>query len=69
MSQFMTLKQRRRHRELADELNRLKPKLPPFDFESGKDPEEDEKYSEIIEQFQKIVEEMHEIEEAAKQSH
>lgn len=69
MSQYMTLKQRRRHRELGDELTRIKPKLPPFDYVSGQDPEEDERYKEIIEQFQKIVEEMHDIEEAAKQGH
>ncbi|MBL6692237.1 MAG: hypothetical protein ISP91_17795 [Pseudomonadales bacterium] len=69
MSQFMTLKQRRRHRELGDELNRLKPRLPPFDYETGKDPEKDETYQEIIERFNRIVEEMYEIEEAARRSH
>ena len=50
-------------------LNRLKPRLPPFDYETGKDPEKDETYQEIIERFNRIVEEMYEIEEAAKQSH
>lgn len=69
MSQFMTLKQRRRHRELADEINRLKSKLPPFDYESGQDPEQEEIYREVIDQFQKVVEEMHELEEAVKHSH
>ena len=62
----MTLKQRKRHRELVGEFDRLKPKLPPMDYEQGKDPEQDEKYREIIEQFQKIVEEMHEIEEKSR---
>ena len=65
----MTLKQRRRHRELADELNRLKPRLPPFDYEPGKDTEQDEAYREVIETFNKLVEEMHAIEQAASRSH
>ena len=69
MSQYMTLKQRKRHRELGDELVRLKPSLPPFDYEPGKEPEKDDQYMEVIERFNKIVEEMHEIEEAAKQGH
>ena len=64
----MTLKQRRRYRELRDEFDRLQPKLPAFDYELGKDPEEDEKYKDIIETFNKIVEEMHAIEEATKRS-
>ena len=68
MSQFMTLKQRRRHRELGDEITRLKPELPPFDYEPGQDPEQDEAYQEVIDLFNALVEEMHEIEEAAKQS-
>ena len=44
MSKHMTLKQRRRHRELVAEFDRLKPKLPPIDFELGKDSEQDEQY-------------------------
>ena len=66
----MTLKQRRRHRELVAEFDRLKtsPYLQlPEDYEVGKDPEEDEKYREVIEAFNAVVEEMHEIEEAARQ--
>ena len=66
MSQHMTLKQRKRHRELVNEFDRLKPRLPPMDYEMGKDPEEDEKYREVIESFQKVVEEMHEIEESSR---
>lgn len=69
MSQHMTLKQRKRHRELVGEFDRLKPQLPPVDYEPGKDPEEDEKYREVIEAFQKVVEEMHEIEEASRRGH
>lgn len=69
MSQHMTLKQRRRHRELTQEFDRLKPRLPPIDYEPGKDPEQDESYKDVIEQFNKVVTEMHEIEEAASRSH
>ena len=65
MSKHMTLKQRRRHRELVAEFDRLKPKLPPIDFELGKDSEQDEQYREVIEAFNIVVEEMHAIEEAA----
>ena len=66
---FMTLKQRRRHRELVAEFDRLKPELPPIDFEPGKDQEQDEQYKEVIEAFNQVVEEMHAIEEAASQGH
>ena len=69
MTQHMTLKQRRRHRELVAEFDRLKPDLPPIDFEPGKDPEQDEQHREVIEAFNKVVEEMHAIEEAARQGH
>lgn len=69
MSQHMTLKQRRRYRELTAEFDRLKPKLPPFDYEPGKDPEEDEKYQEVIDLFNQVVQEMHDIEEATRQGH
>ena len=66
----MTLKQRRRHRELVAEFDRLKQS--PYlqvaeDYEVGKDPEEDEKYRAVIEAFNAVVTEMHEIEEAARQ--
>ncbi len=69
MSKHMTLKQRRRHRELVAEFDRLKPKLPSIDFEPGKDPEQDELYRDVIEAFNRVVEEMHAIEEAASQGH
>ena len=69
MSQYMTLKQRRRYRELRDEFERLKPKLPPFDYEPGSDPEQDDKYGDVIESFKQVVEEMHEIEEASSRGH
>ena len=66
----MTLKQRRRHRELVAEFDRLKvsPYLrPPEDYEPGKDPEEDEKYRSTMEAMEKVVTEMHALEEAARQ--
>ena len=69
MTQHMTLKQRRRHRELVADFDRLKPDLPPIDFEPGKDPEQDAQYREVIEAFNKMVEEMHSIEEDARQGH
>ena len=56
MSKHMTLKQRRRHRELVAEFDRLKPKLPPIDFELGKDSEQDEQYREVLEAFNIVVE-------------
>ena len=65
----MTLKQRRRHRELVAEFDRLKADLPPIDFESGKNQEQDEQYKEVIEAFNQVVAEMHAIEEAASQGH
>lgn len=68
MSQYMTLKQRKRYRELRDEFERLQPKLPPFDYEVGSDPENDEKYQEVIEAFRAVVEEMHQIEEVSSRS-
>ncbi len=69
MSQHMSLKQRRKHRELTDEFARLKTKLPPFDYEPGKDLEQDEKYREVIESFNKVVEAMHDLEESTKHGH
>ena len=66
---FMTLKQRRRHRELVAEFDRLKPNLPPIDFEPGKDQEQDEHYKEVIDALSHVVEEMQAIEEAASQGH
>ena len=69
MTKYMTLKQRRRHRELVADFDRLKPDLPPIDFEPGKDSEQDVQYREVIEAFNKVVEEMHSIEEDARQGH
>lgn len=66
MSSNMTLKQRKRHRELVSEFDRLKPKLPPVDYLLGNDPDKDEQYREIMDAFNKVVEEMHEIEQASK---
>ena len=65
----MPLKQRRRHGELVTEFDRLK-KNPYLqveeDYQFGQNAEEDEKYREVIEAFNKVVTEMHEIEEAAR---
>lgn len=65
----MTLKQRRRHRELMDLLSELKshPHLQVTeDYEPGLDPEEDAKREATIEKFKRAMEEVHEIEEAAR---
>lgn len=61
----MTLKQRRRHGELMARLEKLKqsPYLqPPDGYEVGKDPDEDEKYRSLQEEFMQALEELHEIE-------
>jgi hypothetical protein len=65
----MTLKQRRRRGELVSELDALKrnsySKIP-ADYVLGENPEEDEKYKEVLKSLQTIVEEMHAIESAAR---
>jgi len=67
----MTLKQRRRQRELIADLDGLK-KSPyasvPPGYNFGEDPEEDKKYEELLKSLGKILEEMHELEEAARNS-
>ena len=68
----MTLKQRRRHRELGDQLAALKNDpylMVPADYEVGKDSEEDEKYQATALRLQDIVEEMHKIEEIGRRGH
>lgn len=68
----MTLKQRRRHRELEEAFARLKKDpyiVPPEDYEFGKDETEDEKYREVARQLGEIMTEMHEIEEIARRGH
>ena len=65
----MTLKQRRRRGELVTELDALKrnpySKIP-NDYVHGENPEEDEKYESALRTLQTIVEEMQEIELAAR---
>jgi len=67
----MTLKQRRRHRELVAEFDRLR-KNPYIDvpegYEVGKNPAEDEKYRAAIGALNAVIREMHEIEEAARRA-
>lgn len=68
----MTLRQRRRHRELGDELAKMRNDpylLVPEDYEVGKDPAEDEKYRETIEKFNRITMEMHELEEIGRRGY
>lgn len=67
----MTLKQRRRHSELMAEFERLKkdPYLqpPPDGYEPGADPEEDRKYEDAINAMNTLLEEIHQLEETARQ--
>ena len=67
----MTLKQRRRQRELIADLDALK-KSPcasvPPGYSFGVDLEEDNKYEELVTALGKILEEMHALEEAARNS-
>ena len=66
----MTLKQRRRHRELVAEFDRARkdPHIElPADYEFGKDDEQDAKYKAAAETLNAIVTEMHVLEEAARQ--
>ncbi len=65
----MTLKQRRRHGELVAEFDRIK-KNPyinvPEDYEFGRDEEEDNKYEGAIRELNRVLKEMHDIEQAAR---
>ena len=67
----MTLKQRRRQRELITDLDRLK-KSPyssvPPGYTFGEDLEEDKKYEDSLKTLGKILEEMHQLEESARSS-
>ena len=67
----MTLKQRRRHGELVAEFDKLK-KSPyinvPEDYEFGRDEEEDKKYEGTIKEINRVLMEMHQIEEAAREA-
>ncbi len=65
----MTLKQRRRHGELMGILEKLKsdPLLQtPENYQYGENPEEDAKREATLAKFKAVVEEIHEIEEAAR---
>ena len=65
----MTLKQRRRHRELMDLLDGMRndPYLwPPEGYSAGENLEEDEKYQVSQDKFRSLVEELHELEESTK---
>lgn len=65
----MTLKQRRRQRELVDEIDRLKRSpysdLPPG-YKHGLNPEEDARYSETIAALMSLLEQLHDIEMEAR---
>ncbi len=65
----LTLKQRRRYRELLEEFEKLKQDpytIPPIDYEAGKNSEEDEKYQRAGEAMGAVLQEIHELEEAGK---
>jgi hypothetical protein len=65
----MTLKQRRRQGELIARLDELKQEpyaRVPEKYIFGDDPEEDDKYNNALETFKKLVEELHELEMAAR---
>ena len=67
----MTLKQRRRHSALMAELEAMKRgpylKLPPK-YTPGENPEEDRKHRQAQAAFMKVAEEIHAIEESARQA-
>jgi hypothetical protein len=65
----MTLKQRRRHGELMASLDRLKRDKylhPPKGYQFGGNPEEDAKYEKILTSLQSLLDEMHQLEAAAR---
>lgn len=67
----MTLKQRRRHSQLMARLEAMKqsPYLKlPKGYKPGEDPAEDQKYREAQEAFMQAAQEVHAIEEAARQA-
>ncbi len=65
----MTLKQRRRHSELLDQLHALKKnpniKVPPG-YVPGENPEADEKHQTALKSLESLVEEIYQLEERAK---
>ncbi|MFT6433913.1 MAG: hypothetical protein ACJAVI_001959 [Candidatus Azotimanducaceae bacterium] len=67
----MTLKQRRRQRELIADLDALKrspySSVPPS-YSFGEDLEEDKKYEDLLKSLSTILQEMHQLEEAARDS-
>lgn len=67
----MTLKQRRRQRELIADLDALK-RSPyssvPSGYSFGEDLEEDKKYEDLLKSLSTILEEMHLLEETARDS-
>jgi hypothetical protein len=67
----MTLKQRRRHSELMKELDKLKRDpylMVPESYTFGEDLEEDEKYQTVLASFKSVVEEINNIEVAAREA-
>lgn len=66
----MTLRQRRRHSELMAQFEKMKkdPYLqPPADYEVGADPEEDKKYEAAFSAMNALLEEIHQLEETARE--
>jgi hypothetical protein len=67
----MTLKQRRRQRELIADLDALKrspySSVPPG-YSFGADLEEDKKYEDLLKSLSTILQKMHQLEEAARDS-
>ncbi len=65
----MTLKQRRRHGELLDQLDGLR-RDPyarvPADYQQGQDEEEDAKYERVFEALKSVVEEIQALEESVR---
>ncbi len=65
----MTLRQRRRHGELMahlDELKRDHYSQVPKGYTFGENLEEDKKYADALESLKSVVEELHELEVAAR---
>ncbi len=65
----MTLKQRRRHGELLNQLDKLRrdpyAKVP-ADYQPGKDEEEDAKYKKVFESLKSVVEEIQALETSVR---
>ena len=70
--QHLTLKQRRRYRELLAQFDRLKKNphlIPPPDYEPGRDPEEDARYEKASDAMSEVLQEIHELEEKGRRGH